>query len=242
MVKVLVNGYKGKMGSTSVEAILKDPNLELVGKTDELDNLEEEIYNSQAQVVVDFTHASVAYDNASKIIKSNACPVIGTSGFLQKEVSELQKLCKEKELGGIIAPNFAIGAVLMMKFAKEAVAYMPNVEIIEIHHDEKLDSPSGTAVRTAELLCESSDNISSVKMLKETLKGARGAELQGVNIHSIRLPGVIANQKVIFGGKGQTLTIEHNSLNRDSFMDGVCLACNKAVHLNKLYYGLECIL
>ena len=168
--------------------------------------------------------------------------MIGTSGLLPEQVKELQDLAHQKNIGGIIAPNFAIGAVLMMKFASEAARFMPDVEILELHHEKKADAPSGTAIKTAALIAESRNNIPEPIEEKEILTGARGARANEVPVHSVRLPGKVAHQEVIFGGKSQTLTIRHDSIHRDSFMPGVCLACKKVMDLDELVYGLEHIL
>ena len=156
---------------------------------------------------------------------------------------ELQKLCAQAGLGGLIAPNFAIGAVLMMKFAKEAIRYMPNVEIIELHHDRKADAPSGTAIKTLNMLAEArKQKPDPIVDEKEILPGARGAQSEGIHVHSIRLPGLVAHQEVIFGGKSETLTLRHDSIHRESFMPGVCFGCKKVIELKELIYGLENLL
>ncbi len=242
MIKVLVNGAKGRMGQEVVAAIQADEELELAGETDVGDNLAQAIKQSKAKVVVDFTTASAGLTNAAAIIESGAHPVIGTSGFREEQVQELQTKAKARELGGLIAPNFAIGAVLMMKFAREAAKYLPNVEIIELHHDGKADSPSGTALRTAEMMAQARAKTPSSIKESFIIPGARGAELTGIHIHSIRLPGLVAHQQVIFGGLAQTLTIQHDSIHRKSFMPGVVLACKKVVGIKELVYGLENLL
>lgn len=241
MIRVLVNGAKGRMGSMSCASIEADPELNLVGQADRDDNLEQRIRDTGAQVVVDFTNASVGAEMFKKIVEAGAYPVSGTSGFNQEQVAALKKFCAEKNRGGLIAPNFSIGGVLMMKFAQEAAKYMPDVEIIEAHHEKKLDAPSGTAVRTAEMIAEArGTNKTSVPAeSKEMIAGVRGGKAKDIPIHSIRLPGFLATQRVIFGSLGQTLTIEHNSINRESFMMGVCLAAKKIVGTTELFYGLE---
>jgi len=242
LISVLINGYKGRMGQETVKAVTEDPELELVAQTDLGDNLYDTIKQAQAQVVVDFTTASVVMENAAVIIESGARPVIGTSGLLPDQIYELKKLCEKYNNGGVVAPNFAVGAVLMMKYAQDAAKYFPNVEVIELHHDRKADAPSGTAIKTANLLAESRKLVPKKIDDKEILPGARGAEAQDIRIHSLRLPGLVAHQEVIFGGQSQTLKIRHDSIHRDSFMSGVCLACKKVIHLNELVYGLEHLL
>ncbi|MGK5095495.1 4-hydroxy-tetrahydrodipicolinate reductase [Deltaproteobacteria bacterium TL4] len=241
-MRVLVNGAKGRMGQETVKAITADVELELVAQTDLENNLSETIKETGAQVVVDFTTASSSYENTKLILESGARPVIGTSGLLPEQIKELQELCLQKNSGGLIAPNFAIGAVLMMKFAKEAARYLPHVEIIELHHDRKADAPSGTALKTADMIAESRQYTPQPLEEKELLAGARGAKAQNIHIHSIRLPGLVAHQEVLFGGQSQTLSIRHDSIHRDSFMPGVCLACKKVMKLRELVYGLENLL
>ena len=230
------------MGQESVKAVNVDPELDLVAETDMSDNLPEIIAKTKAQVVLDFTTAEVAMEVSKSIIKSGARPVIGTSGLLPEQVAELKKLCKNQNIGGVIAPNFAIGAVLMMKYAEDAAKYFPDAEIIELHHNGKVDSPSGTAIKTANLIAEARTSIPDKIAEKEILQGARGANADEIRIHSVRLPGLVAHQEVLFGGQSQTLTIRHNSIHRDSFMPGVCLACKKVIDLNELVYGLEHLL
>lgn len=240
MTRVLVNGAKGKMGSTAVAAVEKDPDLVLVGQTDKGDDLRQAIKDTGAEVVVDFTIASVGYETFVKIIDAGAHPVVGTSGFNEEQVVQLRKICLEKGVGGLIAPNFSVGGVLMMKFAQEAAKYMPHVEIIEAHHEQKLDAPSGTAIRTAEMIRAAvADSEIPTDKGKELVAGVRGGRANDIVIHSVRLPGFLAQQRVIFGSIGQTLTIEHNSINRESFMTGVCLSAKKIVGRKELFYGLE---
>jgi len=239
MIRVLVNGANGRMGSEVVKAVTNDPELELVGTSDQGDDLAKAIADHQAQVVVDFTVASAGFENTKIIIAAGACPVIGTSGFQQSQVDELVALAAEKQLGGLIAPNFSLGAVLMMKFSAQAARYLPNVEVIESHSTQKEESPSGTALRTAEMIAEARTGTPDPTSKKELVTGAKGGELHGVPLHSIRLPGVVAQQTVFFGGESETLKIEHNSQHRTSFMPGVCLACKEVVKRESLYYGLE---
>jgi 4-hydroxy-tetrahydrodipicolinate reductase len=242
-IRVLVNGAYGRMGMASVKAISEDPELTLVGQTGHQDNLEEAIRQSKAEVVVDFTNAASALKNIQTIIKAGVHPVVGTTGLLKAQIIELQKECERLKLGGIIAPNFSLGAVLMMKYSQEIVKYFPQVEIIELHHDKKLDSPSGTSIRTAELMMENrAPETKAPAEIKEIIPGVRGASHHQIPIHAIRLPGLIAHQEVIFGGLGETLKIRHDSYDRVAFMPGVCLSCKKVKQLQGLIYGLENIL
>ena len=242
-IRVLVNGAKGRMGQEVVKAVTAAADLELVDQTDLGDDLIARIKASQAQAVVDFTTAAVAFENTRKILEAGVHPVVGTSGLLAEQVAELQQLAEDKGIGGLIAPNFAIGAVLLMKYAQDAAKYLPNVEVIELHHNRKADAPSGTAVKTAQLIAEARQEIPKALVEeKELFEGARGSEVHGVRVHSLRLPGLVAHQEVIFGGTGETLTIRHDSIHRESFMPGVCLACRKVIGTQQLFYGLEHLL
>jgi 4-hydroxy-tetrahydrodipicolinate reductase len=239
MTKVLVNGARGRMGQEAVKAINNDSELTLVGEIDYQDDLAALINELKPDVVVDFTAASAGFANTQIILNAGARPVIGTSGFVEDQVAQLQQLAKEKNLGGLIAPNFSVGAVLMMKFAAEAAKYLPDVEVIEAHSPQKEESPSGTGIRTAEMINAARTKAAIKTSDKELVEGARGADIGGVKLHSIRLPGVIAQQTVFFGGLSETLKIEHNSQHRESFMPGVVLACKQVVKRNELVYGLE---
>lgn len=186
---------------------------------------------------------AVAYENTRFALEKGFAPVVGTTGFSEDEIAELIALSEDKKIGGLIAPNFAIGAILLMEFAAKAAKYFPDLEIIELHHDKKKDAPSGTAVKTAELIRE-------VRQAKkqgapdevETLKGARGADFDGMRIHSVRLPGLVAHQEVIFGAQGEGLTLRHDSYDRISFMSGVNIGIKAVVKQDKLVYGLEKLL
>lgn len=244
-IRILINGAFGRMGQLAVKAISDYPGFELVGQTGREYDLKKSIKDSHAQVVIDFTNAESVFANTLAIIETGAHPVIGTSGLQLDQIVSLQEHCKTLKLGGIIAPNFSLGAMMMMKTAKEIAKYMPHLEIIEMHHPAKLDSPSGTALRTAEILAEATEQLaeSSVKPpLRETLPHARGATYKGIPIHAIRLPGLLAHQEIIFGNIGETLTLRHDSLDRACFIPGICLACEKVMSLNELIYGLETIL
>ena len=240
--RVIVNGARGKMGSLACETINNHPAFELVASLGHGDDLQRTIIATKAQIVVELTRADCVYENSLTIIKNDVHPVIGASGLLPEQIKSLQHLCSEKKLGGIIVPNFSIAAVLMMRFAAEAAYFLPEVEIIEAHHQQKLDAPSGTAMKTAEMIAAARHDKKNKLMLKELLPGARGATYHDVNIHSLRLPGVLARQQVIFGNMGETLSITHDSIDRSSFMPGVILACEQVQKLNTLFYGLEHLL
>lgn len=239
-IKVLVNGAFGRMGQLASQAIINHPHLELVGQTGREFNLKKSIEDCKAEVVVDFTHPLSVYANTETIIDAGARPVIGTSGLTSLQIEDLKKRCAQLKLGGIIAPNFSLGAVLMMKYAYEIAKYMPQVEIIEMHHEGKVDSPSGTALRSAELIAHSAGKINDMNNIThETIPHARGANYLNIPIHSVRLPGFLAQQQIIFGGTGETVTLQHSSIDRQCFMPGICLACEKVMKLDRLVCGLE---
>lgn len=265
MIKVLISGAAGKLGREVVKAVNKETDMKLVGAVDIAQvgidvgedagigpigieiakDLKAAINNSKPDVVIDFTHPNVAMINARTILESRVHAVIGTTGLTEDNLNEIRKLCSKNKVNCIAAPNFAIGAVLMMMFSKTAAKHMPNVEIIELHHDKKADAPSGTAIKTAELILQSeaSKGIEKGKIAEiEKLDGVRGGNMDGIRIHSIRLPGLVAHQEVIFGGLGQTLTIRHDSLSRESFMPGVIMAVRKVRSVEGLVYGLENLL
>lgn len=233
-IKVLVNGAAGKMGKEVVKAILKENDLELSGAVDILGNLQDlnipvtknlldAIKKSNPDVMVDFTIPKSVMASIKIALENKVNVVVGTTGITSENLDEIRDLCKKYNVNALVAPNFAIGAVLMMKFSCEAAKYMPKAEIIELHHDQKLDAPSGTSIKTAEMMKKSSN-------------------LKDIPIHSVRLPGFVAHQEVIFGGIGQTLTIRHDSISRESFMPGVILAIRKIKEIQGLVYGLENIL
>ena len=239
-IRVLVNGAKGKMGMETVRAVSGAADMRLVGETDLEDDLATMIQKTQAGVVVDFTAPHCAFQNARTIRQGGVGGVIGTTGFKPEEIDSLRELCAGKSPGMIIAPNFSIGAVLMMRLAALAAKYMPHVEIIELHHDGKKDAPSGTAIKTAQLIEEA---MKEQDVPRGTIvHPARGEFHSGIPIHSVRLPGFLAHQEVIFGSDGQTLHIRHDSINRSCFMPGVLLAIREVVRRPGLTYGLEPLL
>lgn len=240
--RVIVNGAYGKMGSLACETIKKHSAFALVASLGQQDNLQTAIKTTAADIVIDLTKADCVYSNSQTIIRSGAHPVIGTSGLMPEQIAELQNTCEEKKLGGIIVPNFSIAALLMMRFAAQAAQLLSEAEIIEAHHQQKLDAPSGTAIKTAEMMAQARQTPKNTLALKELIPGARGGACHDIPIHSIRLPGVLAQQHVIFGSEGETLTITHNSINRNCFMPGLVLACERVMQLDKLYYGLEHLL
>ncbi|TFJ93829.1 4-hydroxy-tetrahydrodipicolinate reductase [Lentibacillus salicampi] len=262
-INIIIAGPRGKMGSEAVRMVHNEEAFELVacidrkngGKTlkdiETLPALDVPVFEDpeqcfqeiDADVFIDLTVPEVGFEHTKLALLYDIRPVVGTSGFTKEQIDALEDLSITHGTGCIIAPNFAVGAVLMMQFAKTAANYLPDVEIIEKHHDQKLDAPSGTAVKTAELIRETRESKQQGHPdEQETLDGARGADKDGIHIHSVRLPGLMAHQEVVFGGPGQTLTIKHDSFNRASFMEGVKLSVNKVMTLDKLVYGLENIL
>ncbi|WP_043934872.1 4-hydroxy-tetrahydrodipicolinate reductase [Bacillus sp. EB01] len=262
-IKIVIAGPRGRMGQEAVKLVAETPGFELIAVLDRSNNgltlgqigsfplkevpvfsdIEECLQSVDADVLVDLTVPEAGMHHARTALTHNVRPVVGTTGFTEADLKELEQLSSEKGLGCIIAPNFAIGAVLMMKFAKMAAKFFENVEIIEMHHDKKLDAPSGTAVKTAQMISEvRSAHKQGHPEEKETLKGARGADLEGMRIHSVRLPGLIAHQEVLFGSEGQTLKIRHDSYTRASFMSGVKTAVETVMKIDSFVYGLENIL
>jgi 4-hydroxy-tetrahydrodipicolinate reductase len=241
-IRVIVNGAFGKMGVEACDTLRKHPDFDLVAELSRNDDLRSAIAATEAQVVVDLTRADCVYDNSLTIIDGGAHPVIGTSGLLPHQIDYLKALCEQKKLGGIIAPNFSIGAVLMMRFATQAARYLNDVEIIETHHRQKFDAPSGTAIKTAELISTARPKTTDAPIEQELSNGARGSSHHGVPIHSLRLSGVVAKQDVVFGSVGETLTISHNSIDRSCFMPGIVLCCQKVQSLRTLHYGLDQLL
>ena len=253
MIKVLVNGALGRMGRTVCSAVKADAELELVGAVDafegEVDdmkvetNLDAALKKFSPDVMVDFTRPNVVFANVMIALENKVSPVVGTTGLSDDAKEKIRELAEKNDTPAFIAPNFALGAVLMMLTAQKIAKYMPDVEIIELHHDKKLDAPSGTAELTAKMISEvRPPHKQGHPDEEERLPHVRGAEVDGIRIHSVRLPGYVAHQEVIFGGLGQTLTIRHDSTGRDSFMPGVVLACKKVRGLKGLTVGLDKIL
>lgn len=241
-MKVIVSGASGKMGQASCTAVDSAPDMTLVGKASRHDNLGDMIQSTRADVVVDMTHPSSVKQNVIGILENGAHAVVGTTGLTQDDLAELDALAKSKGKACIVCPNFAIGAVLMMQFAAQAARVLHDIEIIEYHHNKKADAPSGTALKTAELIQKHAEVNTTPLVEDETVAGARGGRHANIPIHSVRLPGVIANQDVILGGDGETLTLSHRSLSRECFMPGVLLCIRKAPEMSGVVYGLENLL
>jgi len=242
MIKVGVLGAKGRMGAEVVRAVKDADGLELVAALDLGDSLDE-LVKSGADVVVDFTTPDSVMANLDFLIKNDICAVVGTTGFDDAKITKLQAdLTTHPKVGVLIAPNFAIGAVLMMEFAAKAARYFESAEIVELHHPAKVDAPSGTAARTAQLMSDARKDAGLAAMPDATstaLEGARGAIVGDVPVHSVRVRGLVAHQEVILGGLGETLTIRHDSLDRAGFMPGVLLGIRSVIKVPGLTHGLD---
>ena len=236
-IPVIVNGAFGKMGTIACTTITNHPHFELVAALGRHDNLHKSIQDTKAQIVIELTRADCVYENSLTIINQNARPVIGASGLTEHQLHTLEDLCAKKALGGIVVPNFSIGAALMMQCAALVAKKLHDVEIIEAHHQQKIDAPSATAIKAARIISENRTG----KNQNTTTDPARGELHHGIPVHSIRLPGILARQDLIFGGLGETLTITHNTLDRQSFMPGMLLACEHVQKINTLLYGLDSI-
>ena len=241
-MKVAVLGAKGRMGTEAVAAISGASDLQLVAQLDLGDSLDL-LVTSGAQVVVDFTHPDAVMKNLEFAITNGISVVVGTTGFDDAKLTKLKGLlAANPKVGALIAPNFALGAVLMMQFSEVAAKYFESVEIIELHHANKVDAPSGTAVRTAQMITDARKKSSKAKMpdaTKDAIPGARGATVGDVLIHSVRSHGYVAHQEVIFGEPGETLSIRHDSINRAGFMPGVLLGIREVVKHPGMTIGLE---
>ena len=242
MIKVGVLGARGRMGAEVVKAVTEAKDLELIAALDLGDSLDQ-LLSKGAQIVVDFTTPDSVMANLEFLISNGINAVVGTTGFDDERVAKLQALVKANpKVGVLIAPNFAIGAVLMMEFATKAAKYFESAEIIELHHPDKVDAPSGTAARTAELMTQARKDAKLSAAPDATNSGipaARGGKVGDIPVHSIRLRGLVAHQEVLLGGLGETLTIRHDSLDRAGFMPGVLLGIRKVISNPGLTHGLD---
>jgi 4-hydroxy-tetrahydrodipicolinate reductase len=239
-MRVGVLGAKGKVGATMVQAVEAAEGLTFTAGVDAGDPLSL-FTDSQTEVVIDFTHPDVVMDNLNFLIDNGIHAVVGTTGFTDERLQQVQTwLEKSRTTAVLIAPNFAIGAVLSMHFAKQAARFFESAEVIELHHPHKADAPSGTAARTARLIAEARKGLPPNPDATSTgLEGARGADVDGIPVHSVRLAGLVAHQEVLFGTQGETLTIRHDSLDRTSFVPGVLLAVRSVREHPGLTVGLE---
>ena len=246
MIKVAVCGALGRMGQEVVQAVETAEDMELVAKIDiAADNMyrtiEEAARVEDIDLLIDFTQPKSIYENALYCLNNGIKIVIGTTGLSDEQISSLKELSEKNKVSCFIAPNFSTGAVLMMMFAKQAAKYFDNAEIIELHHNQKKDAPSGTAVKTALMMSEVNPDFASGNCPEtETIKGSRGGtSYSNIHIHSVRMPGYIASQEVLFGASGQTFKIRHDSMNRECYMPGVLMAVMKQP---EFVYGLENIM
>ena len=260
-IKVVVHGAVGKMGSEVLDALCSDGELEAVGAVDlkaererlPLPDGSREIpfsadlgiilSDTRPDVMVDFTIREASMPAVHLAANHGVNLVIGTTGLSSEDTAEIERLCSEGGIGAVVAPNFSLGAVLMIHLAKLAARYFDYAEVIEKHHEGKADAPSGTALATARSMVEARGKPFRYPALeKESLASTRGGQIEGVGVHSVRLPGFLAHQEVILGAPGQTLTIRHDSISRESFMPGVVLAIKHVVKIKGLVYGLETLL
>lgn len=259
-LRIAVMGAAGRVGREVVRTVASQEDMRLVAAVDQnlvgkdigtvvgmdplgilvRDDLEGAFKETDPHIYVDFSNPLSVMGNITKAAAHQVAGVIGTTGLTRENLAEIETMAREQDVNFLVAPNFALGALLMMRFAQMAAAYFPQVEIIELHHDQKMDAPSGTAIKTAEMIREGWREIPPARPAAiEKVKGARGSEMHQIHIHSIRLQGLVAHQEVIFGGQGQTLTIRHDSIHRDSFMPGVLLAIRRILQHPGLTYGLE---
>jgi 4-hydroxy-tetrahydrodipicolinate reductase len=242
-MRVAVLGSKGKVGATMVQAVQAAEDLTLSAEVDAGDPLSL-LTDTKTEVVIDFTHPDVVMDNLKFLIDNGIHAVVGTTGFTDERLQQVRAwLAAEPDVSALIAPNFAIGAVLSMHFARQAAPFYESVEVIELHHPHKADAPSGTAARTAALIAEARKELPpNPDATTACLPGARGADVDGVPVHSVRLAGLVAHQEVLFGTAGETLTIRHDSMDRTSFVPGVLLAVRRVAEHPGLTVGIESLL
>lgn len=258
-IRAIVTGAAGRMGRQVVAALSRESDVELVGGVDMREHrllvdpdrsgellevttdLPGLISRAHPDVLVDFTHPAAVMGNVRTALRSRVRCVVGTTGLGANDLEEIGRICREEGIGAVVAPNFAIGAVLMMKFAEIASRYFKAAEIIELHHEKKADAPSGTAIKTAMGMSRQEPAAAEAAAAGEE-PPARGESVGGIRIHSVRLPGLVAHQEVMLGGPGQVLTIRHDSLSRESFMPGVILAVRRVVGLDEAVFGLEHLL
>lgn len=260
-IAVLLHGVLGKMGREATVAVCRDPELELVGGVDiaatqkqitlpdgskkvplssDLNSLLEVC---RPKVLLDFTIAEAAMSAARIVLKRGINIVVGTTGLSEDNLKEIAQLSEANEVGAVVSPNFTIGAAVLLNAVKAAAKFFDYVDIIEMHHHEKADAPSGTALATAKAMLQSRGRpFLYSKTKKEMLSGTRGGEVDGVTIHSVRLPGFVASQEVVFGGQGQTLSIRHDTIGRECYMPGVILAIKEVVKRQGLIFGLDTLL
>jgi 4-hydroxy-tetrahydrodipicolinate reductase len=241
-LRVAVIGAKGRIGSEACRAVEAAPDLELAAAVGRGDSLEA-LADSGAQVAVELTHPDAVMGNLEFCVSRGIHAVVGTTGWTEERLATLRGwLADSPETGVLIAPNFSVGAVLTMRFAQQAARYFESVEVVELHHDRKADAPSGTATRTAQLIAAAREQAGRPRQGDPTthgLEGARGADVDGVPVHAVRLRGLLAHQEVLFGDTGETLTIRHDSLHHSCFMPGILLGVRRVPAAPGLTFGLE---
>jgi 4-hydroxy-tetrahydrodipicolinate reductase len=260
-IRVVINGALGRMGQEVVKAVVREPGLRAVGAVEkevtqkylplaeasELVQLSSDLgsllRSCDADVVVDFTNAEVSVAAARIAIKQKVNMVIGTTGLSEENLAEIEQLCREYKVGAVVAPNFSLGAALLIHFSKVAAKLFDQAEIIEMHHDQKADAPSGTAMATARAMSQAHGKpFIYPEVIREVLRNTRGGQMDGIAIHSLRLPGFMAGQEVVFSRAGETLSLRHNIISRESFLPGVILAIKEVTKRKGLIYGLDALL
>jgi len=242
MKRVLVVGAKGRVGSLVVKGVKAATDLELAGAVDLGDDLAATLARARPQVAVEFTTPLAVFDNVSAILGAGVHAVVGTTGMDEDQLARLDALAREHDVACLVVPNFALGAVLMMRFAEQAAEFYPWVEVVERHHEKKLDAPSGTASETARRIARARKESPPAVLEHESAPGARGGRVEEVAVHSMRLPGSIAHQEVWFGGPGETLVLRHDTIDREVFVPGVLLAVRRVDGFKGLVRGLEPLL
>jgi len=260
-IRIVINGALGRMGREVTKAVLNEPGLEIVGaveekvtqqylpllETSELipfsSDLNSLLKSCNPDVVVDFTNATASIAAARVAIRQGVNMVIGTTGLSEENLKEIEQLCQANSIAAIVAPNFSLGAVLSMHLAKVVAKFFDYAEIVEMHHDKKIDAPSGTAITTAKAMLQAHGKpFVHPKTEREVVSNTRGGQIEGIAIHSLRLPGFMAGQEVIFSGAGQTLSLRHETISRESYMPGVILAIKEVTKHKGLIYGLDALL
>jgi 4-hydroxy-tetrahydrodipicolinate reductase len=237
-IRVAVAGYRGKVGVEMVRGVGAAPDMEYVGGVEVGEDLGAFLISARPDTLIDFTHPSSALGNALAAVAAGCRPVVGTTGIPVEGIDQIERACRDAGIGGIVAPNFSVGAVVMMHIAEIAAPYFAAADVIEMHQDTKADAPSGTALATARRLA-ARQKFQYAKTEKFTLDGVRGGEEGGVGVHSVRLPGLVADQEILFGLAGQTLTITHRTTSREAFVPGVLLAIRKVVAEPRFYRALD---
>jgi 4-hydroxy-tetrahydrodipicolinate reductase len=260
-IRVVINGALGRMGQEVVRAVVREPGLRAVGAVEKevtqkylplaeaselvclSSDLGSLLRSCDADVVVDFTNAEVSMAAARIAIKQKVNMVIGTTGLSEENLAEIEQLCREYKVGAVVAPNFSLAAALLIHLSKFAAKFFDHAEIIEMHHDKKADAPSGTAIATARAMSQAHGKpFIYPEVMREVLSNVRGGQMDGVAIHSLRLPGFMAGQEVVFSGVGETLSLCHNVISRESFLPGVILAIKEVTKRKGLTYGLDALL